>query len=88
MLIQDTVATQTVLFYYVKLAFDGCATAAASWCSPLSSVRIYSHVLMAFYLRNRGSLFPVRCVWRSGRLPSAALTSVLPASFLALIYIF
>lgn len=37
MLIQDTVATQTVLFYYVKLAFDGCATAAASWrplCLP------------------------------------------------------
>lgn len=34
MLIQDTVATQTVLFYYVKLAFDGCAAAAASWHSP------------------------------------------------------
>lgn len=26
MLIQDTVSTQTVLFYYVKLAFDGCGS--------------------------------------------------------------
>lgn len=41
MLIQDTVSTQTVLFYYVKLAFDGCATAVGSSRFPLLAARLF-----------------------------------------------